>query len=250
VRGGIGPHPLQARACPPLALPAAFRGLAGVLKAAHQLVADSFELRHIGHVALGEEQRVRGLVRPAGLRIARELRLQATDLTAKLAPAGPLIGLRLREIGGLRRRLGLERRLRREPRRRARGVDRPRQLTRINAARAGPLHRFCGQVLEVRVDGRVVRDEGAETVPGGDQPLLLEAPVDGAGRVDVHSGAARQLAHARQAVARPKLPAGDQHPQAPRELRAQRQVIHPRQIGGERGGRRLRRIRGLYRLCH
>jgi hypothetical protein len=251
VLGRISRHPLAARAGVALALPAPFRGLAGLPKAAHQLVADSLEFRHVGQVALGEQQRVRGLVRPAGLRVAGELRLQASDLTAKLPPAGPLVGLGVRKVGALRSRLGFRRQLRGHPERCARSVDRARQVARIDPALAGALRRLGRQALEVRIDGRVVRHERAEAVPGGDQPLLLETAVDGAGGVDVDPGAPSQLAYPRQAVARAELPARDQHPQAPRQLRPQREIVHPRQVGGERGGGwRSRRGGWLGLLCH
>jgi hypothetical protein len=232
-------------------LPATLRGLARVAKATHELVANSLELRHVRHVSLGEQERVRGLVRPARLRVARELRLQASDLAAKLPAPGPLVDLRVRKVGGRRGRLGFQHRLRGDAERRARSVDRPREVARIDPTLAGAFGCLGSQALEAGVDRGVIGHERAQAVPGGDQPLLLEAPVHGAGGVHVHPGASRQLPYARQAIPRLQLPAGDQHPQAPRELRAQRQIVHPRQVGGQGGGRRslLRGVR-LFLVCH
>jgi hypothetical protein len=229
VRGRIGRHLLEPGPGAALARASSLGGFAGALEALDQVVADALELGHVGDVALGPKQGMGGLTRLARVRrIGRELSLQARDLAAKLLTAEPLVALHRRHVGLGRRREG--RRIDREllgPG----GVDRTCQVAWIDAALPGAVHGVGGQPLEVRGAGCVLGHERAQAVAGRDQPVLHQAAVDRARGVDVHPGAARELADARKPVPGAELAARDQDPEPPRELSAKRQIVGPGEIG-------------------
>ena len=77
---------------------------------------------------------------------------------------------------------------------------------------------------------------------GDDQPLLLEAPVDRPGGVDVDPRPGRQLAHAWQPVAGAEPAAEDQGPQPPGEMDADRNLVVAPDVGGFS-------VRGTGRKC-
>ena len=177
--------------------------------------------------------------------IGGEQRLEAGDLTAELVSAEPLVALDSRQLG--RGPIEVEL-VRIHPRRGievgqpggAPRVDGAGEVSRVDAAGPCALGRVGGQPFELRGFLSAVGDECSEALAGDDQPVVLEAPVNGASGVDVDAGATRELADAGEAVARPELPARDQDPQSPGELRADRKVVRARQAGGQ-----LRLLRGL-----
>jgi hypothetical protein len=88
VGGRIADHLLQAGASAALPLAAALGNLTGLLQPLYQLIPNLLQLRHVGDVAFGAEQRVGRLAGLPGLRgVGGELRLEAGDLAAQLAPA-------------------------------------------------------------------------------------------------------------------------------------------------------------------
>jgi hypothetical protein len=241
----IGRHVLEPAACAALTGAAALGSRPGALQPFDQVVPDLLELGHVRHVALRAQEGVGWL---AGLsRIARiggELRLQARDLATELPAAEALIARDLRDVGcggGWLRRHLLER-----SGCVARGVDGPCQVARIDAAVPRAIDRLRREALQVGIARGVVGHEGAEPVPRGDQPLLLEAPVHGPRGVDVDSGAGRELPHPGETVAGRELAARDQNSQPPGELCAQREVVGTREVG--RPERRL--LDWLRGLCH
>ncbi len=160
MRGGIGRHLLEPRPRPPLPLAASLRGSAGPVQALDQLVADPFQLGHVGDVTLWAKQGMGRLAWLAGVaRVGGELRLQAGDLAPELLPPGPLVG----------GHLGYLRRLWNEPFAglaggRAGRVDRPRQVARIDAMLVGALDRLRSQALEVRRAWGVLGHEGPQAM--------------------------------------------------------------------------------------
>ena len=237
--GRLAGHSLPPGVSLELALAATVRRFASALQALHQLVARALELGHVGNVALGAKERVGGLARLPRLRIGGELCLEAGDLAPQLPPAGPLVGVDLRERGPGRVEIELVgarfERFDAPGPRSAGGVDGPRQVAGVDAVRRGAVRSLRRQSLEVGGHAGVLGDERTEAVPGDDQAVLLEPAVDGPGRVDVDAGAAGELADARKPVARTELPARDQHSQPPGELRAQGQVVGSGEIRGELG---------------
>jgi hypothetical protein len=238
VGGRLVSHPLPPGASLELALAATVGRLASALQALHQLVARALELGHVGNVPLGAKERVGGLARLPRLRVGGELGLEAGDLAPQLPPAEPLVAVDLRDrvprhvetepIG--------ERFDARAPRP-AGGVDGARHVAGVDAVRPGAVGSLGREAFEVRGHGGALGDERAEAVTGDDQPVLLEPPVHGPGRVDVDAGAAGELADAGKPVTRAELPARDQHPQPPSELRAEWKVVGSGEIGGELGRR-------------
>ena len=69
-----------------------------------------------------------------------------------------------------------------------------------------------------------VGDVAAAAVAGLDQALVLEPGVDGADGVHVHLGPLGHRAHARHPLAGAEPAGGDQRPQPPGELHADRKV--------------------------
>jgi hypothetical protein len=192
VRGGIGRHLLEPRACPQLALPAALGRRARPIQALDQVVADLFELGHVRYVALGAKQGVGGL--PGLARVARvggQMRLEAGDLAAELLATHSLVGRDLGHLG-----LRWDELLTEITRTRAARIDRPRQVARVDAVFTGVLDRLRGEALQVRRAGSILRDERPEAVARGDQAVVHQPPVDRPGGVDVHPGPAGQLAYA------------------------------------------------------
>jgi hypothetical protein len=219
VRGWVGRHLLESPAGAALAVGPAGRGRPSAVETLDQIVADLLQLGHVRDVSLGAEEgmrRLAGLPRVGGIR--GELRLEVGDLAAKLLAPEPLVGLDRRHLG-LWRLYGQTG---------AGGVDRPREVPRVDAALPGALHGLGREALQVRRAAGVLGHEGAEAVTRRDQTVILEPAVDGARGVDVDAGAARELAHAREPVAGAELAACDQHPQPPGELSAERKVVGAR----------------------
>ncbi len=106
----------------------------------------------------------------------------------------------------------------------------------------GAAQRIGRDLLELRRCFDPLGDESALALQADDQPLLLEPGVDGAHRVDVDPGPLGEAAEARQALAGSEAAGGDQRPQAPGQLQADRQLV----VGIDR--ERVRLARGL--LCH
>ena len=188
-------------------------------QAVDQLRAGSLELLDADDPA----DRLRGLDpgRGRGVRVVPgvrgELGLKPADLLAQGAPQSriPELGVELGE--GVGRQLG------RFVGRRRR-VDRRRQLARVDAGLTGVGDRRRGDSAELAQFARRLRHIRAATVLGGDQPVVLETPVDGTRGVDVDPGEPRELADARQPVARTQRPAGDHAPELPGELRPDRDL--------------------------
>jgi hypothetical protein len=246
VGGRVDCHLLEPRPSAALHVAAALGRGASAVETLDQVVADLLELGHVRDVALGTKQGMGGLTGLAGITgVGRQLRLEARDLAAELPAAEPLVGrdvgnLGVRSVGVLTGlsadRLGA----------RARRVDRPRQVARVDPVLPGAIDGVRRQPLQIGGAGRILGDEGPQPVSGCDQPLVLEPPVHRARRVHVHPSPARELANAGQPVSGSELTAGDQDPQPPSELRAQGQVVGTGQIRrpAGRGGH------GLGGLCH
>jgi hypothetical protein len=238
VRGGIRRHLLEPPAGAVVAVSAASSRRSSTVEALDQVVADLLQLGHVGHVSLGAEEGMGGL---AGLsrigRVCGELRLEVRDLAAKLPAPEPLVGLDRRHLA-VRRRSGQIR-----PGR----VDRPGEVPGVDATLPGALDGLGREALEIRRARGIVGDERPEAMARGNQPVVLEPAVDGARGVDVHTGAARELTHAGEAVTWAELAACDQDAQSPRELRAERQVVGASKVRRQVGGRLCLCLRGL---CH
>jgi hypothetical protein len=210
VRGRIDRHLLQPGAGAPLAIAAALGGRAGAVETLDQVVSDLFELGHVRHMALGPKKRMGGLAGLAGVcRVGGELSLETRDLAAKLLSTEALVALNrghLRLLSAVHGgRIALE------PLG-AGGVDRPREVARIDPALPGAVHGLRGEPLEIRRAGGILGDERPEPVAGGDEPVLHQPVVDRPSGVDVDAGAGRELANAGQPVAGTELTARDQHP--------------------------------------
>jgi hypothetical protein len=226
----IGGHLLEPGASPALMTGPLGLGGAGAVETLDQIVPDRLELGHVRHVALGAEQGVRRFPGLSGVgRVRGELCLEVRDLAPELPAAEAFVALDTGRLGlGDARKLGLEVRARR--------VDGPREVPRVDPAFARALDRLGGQALEIRRAARVGGDEGPEPVPRGDQPFVLEPAIHRACGVDVDAGAARKLADPGQPVAGSELAARDQDAKSPGELRSQRKVVGTGQIRCEAGG--------------
>src|SRR5215210_4680989 len=143
--------------------------------------------------------------------------LEADDPPHRLARHGVLAG---RGLAGMRRELPLEpldlapqgsahirlvhlRRLDRRTLAGAAGVEHAGEVARVDAALDRRLGGARGELLDPRLPRRVGGDERALPLPGSDEALVLEPPVDGASGVGVHTGAGGELADAGQS--RPRL---------------------------------------------
>jgi hypothetical protein len=113
--------------------------------------------------------------------------------------------------------------------------DRSRELARLDAGFASRLDRLGRQHLQGGVRFEVLGDEGAEAVARGDHAVLLQAPVDGAGGVDVDPRALGELAHARQSGAGAEATAADEDAKAPGELYSHGHIGGPLEVE-RRGG--------------
>jgi hypothetical protein len=141
VRGGVGGHLLEPGAGATLTTSPLGLGGAGTVETLDQIVADRLELGHVRHVALGSKERMGGLPGLAGVgRVGGELRREVRDLATQLPAAEPLVALGREHLGpGLaRQHIG------------ARGVDRAREIARIDAALAGALDGLGCQALQIR----------------------------------------------------------------------------------------------------
>jgi hypothetical protein len=223
----IGRHLLEPRARPPLSLAAAIGGRPRPVEALDQVVADLLELGHVGDVALRAKEGMGGLAGLAGIaRVGGELSLEMRDLAAELLAADAFVGRDLRHTGF--RSVDFPRSL-------AGRIDRPRQVAWIDPLLTGLLDGVGGEAPEVRRARGVLGHERPEPVARRDQAVLFQAAVHSPGCVDVHSRSARELTDAGQTIARAELPAGDQDPEPPGELGADRQVVGTGQIRRQAG---------------
>ena len=211
-----------------------------------QGVTGPLQLGDAGDVGLGR----RGGGGAAGRDVAHvggELGLEPADLAAQLVAHGALVALQLRVrqcrhglgFGRLRQAVAVRRH---QPR--ADGGD-DRKVAGVGPGIAGGLDRLERDPLQVTALRRPLGDEGAEAVTGDDDPVTLELGVDGADRVDVDVRPFREPPHAWQGVPRREPAAGDERPQAPADLHADRQLalVIDREGVGRVGLGRLR-------LCH
>lgn len=236
--GGVGQHRLEALTRSSLALAALLGRIPCRAQPHDELVAGALELRDIDEPAGLRGVEVFGVVGAGGLGMSREVPLQTRDLIAQRAagrgfvatlerrgchnpalPATP--DSRVATFSEFRRGfehveircVGVASR-----------VEDAGQIARVDAGvtcRTG-----CGgrEVLDRRHGGSG-GDEGSVALPGDDEALRLEAAIDGAGGIGIHSRARGELAHPGQPVPRRQPSAHDQRPQAPGEVDPDRQVI-------------------------
>jgi hypothetical protein len=211
-------HPVEALARLALEEATALYLVPHPLQAVKELVADRLELADAGDPTGRPGDRHRpglsdpGLGRLLG--VGGERRLQPRDLAAQSPTGRAGVFFAGRGEGGIE--IGRQGQLvsKRLIGHRAR-VERACEVTGVDPERARGLGRFSGNLLEGRRGGDVRQHEGPLAVARDDQPLVFEAPVDGAGGVDVDARADRQFAHTGQLVARCEPAAEDQRPQAP-----------------------------------
>jgi hypothetical protein len=223
------------------------------LEAIEELVADGLQLTKIGDPRSRPGKRLRRSLRYARLGcllgIGRQQRLQPGDLTPEGPPGRPSVLLAGRSEGGF----GVGRRGRLPHKRlvgRRAGVQRAGEVAWIDSERARGLGRIGGHLLERRRRGDVRQDEGSLPVARHDKPLVLQAPVDRPGGVDVDPGTDSQLPHTGELVPASESATEDQRPQPPGQVYADWKVAVALDIGRRilHGGRAPRSlIRGL---CH
>ena len=233
--GGVGEHRLEALARQALALAASLRLLTRSAQPLDEVVASALEFGDVDETpGLGGGEAL-GLACPGRLGVGGEAPLEPRDLVAQRAASRGLIApldgrhvvallkagdscsalpecrrrLEHLEVG----RLGI-----------AAGVQDAGQVTGIDAGGAGCIGCSGSEFLDRRCGG-AGGDKGPLALTRRHKSLRLEAPVDGAGRVRVHSHPGGKLADARQAVPGSQAAADDQRPQAPGEVDADRKVV-------------------------
>ena len=236
--GWVGEHGLEALAGHSLAFAAALRLAARGAQPKNELVAGALELGDVDKPAGLGRGKALAAAGTGGLGVRRKAPLKPRDLVAQGAPSGGLVATfewrgrdivapfqpRNRCLAGRSERgcrlehlkircLGVAAR-----------VEHTGQIAGVNPRVARGIGRCGREFLDRRRRG-ACGNECALALPRGDQSLRLKAPVDGAGRVRVHSHPGGELAHARQAVPGGQPAADDQRSEPPGEVDAHRQVI-------------------------
>jgi len=196
------------------------------LESVDQLVTHRLQLTDVGDPSGRPGEWLRGGLGDARLGrvggVCGELRFEAGDLVPQRPARGA--GFLFARLGqgrfGVGGRCLYRRRCCGRP-----GIERASEIARVDAERFGGLRGVGGDLLELRRCGHVRDHEGALPVPGDDQLLPFEAPVDSPRGVHVHSRPGGQLAHAGKLVAGPESAAEDQRPQPPGEVYADRDIV-------------------------
>ena len=175
-----------------------------------------------------------GYTRPGRvLRVSGQLGLQSRDLGPQGLAGGELVEVaRWLRLPG---RPGL-----------AAGVDGASQLPRVDTQSLRCFHRVSGHLLQRRRDDGAGGDEGAPSVLGDDEALLLEPAVERPRGVHVDAGGRGEVAYAGKPIARRKPAAEDQRPHPPGQGDSYRELVRPPKIRHRFGRRRA----VLRRLCH
>jgi hypothetical protein len=185
VAGGVGDHRLEPLAGRALLLALLLGFTARGPQPLHQIVAGALELGdsdQAPRLGGGDYRCLRG----GHLRVRREAPLEARDLIAKSATGRGLVAAFQRrrlggyELGGV----GIASR-----------IEDPRQIAGIDAGVAGGVGSRGGKLFDGG-GGRARGDKGPLALAGGDKPLHLQAPVDGARRIGVDAHPGSQLPYA------------------------------------------------------